>query len=116
VKKAAGPVLLEYHREFGYLLDLYGLRSIGSIEEKPGVPPSAGRMAEIGSKAKASGVKLILATDYNPRKTVERVAEISGAKPLIVPSSVQPDGAFKDYLQLHEHIVDAIASSLGKGS
>ena len=116
LKKSTGPTVLEYHKEFGYLLDLYSIKSFGSIEEKPGVPPSAGRIAEIGSRAKAGGVKLILATDYNPRKTVERVGEISGVKAVIAPSSVQPEGAIKDYIQLHEHIVDSIAGAIGKGS
>lgn len=112
LSKQAGPQVLEYHREFTYFLDAYGLKAFGSIEEKPGVPPSAGRIAGIAASAKFAGVRLILATDYNPRKTVERVAEISGIPSLIVQASVQTGGRFKDYISLQEHAVDSIAGLL----
>lgn len=111
---AASSAVFEYHKEFAYFFDVYGLKSLGSIEEKPGVPPSAGRMAEVASQAKSGKAKAILATDYNPRRTVERVSELAGIPAVIVPSSVQPNGAIKDYLQLQDHIVESLAKLGGK--
>src|SRR5690606_33398642 len=35
----AAPHAVEYHKEFTYFFDAYGIQSFGSIEEKPGVPP-----------------------------------------------------------------------------
>lgn len=109
--KTKSPVI-EYHKEFTYLLDAYGLSSFGAIEEKPGVPPSAGRLAIFGTRAKSHGVKLGLAATYSPRSTLRRFQEISGIPIVIIPTSVQLDGKWKDYLQLQNEITRQIVTRL----
>jgi zinc/manganese transport system substrate-binding protein len=106
------PLLLEYHKEYAYFLAEYGLLSFGSLEEKPGMPPSAGRLATVGSSAKAAGVKLILAADYNPAKTLQRFQEISGIPAVIVPTMVQTKGPASSYADLQRHIADALLKAL----
>ncbi len=64
--KSSAPLVVEYHKEFTYFFDAYGINSLGSIEEKPGIPPSAGRIAEVASTAKAAGVRLAIAGEYAP--------------------------------------------------
>jgi len=107
-----GPVLLEYHKEFSYFLETYGLESLGSIEEKPGVPPSAGRIAEVAMAAKAAGVKFVLAADYSPQKVLMRFTELSQIPVVIVPTSLQPAKRLTDYLQFQDVLIDAILARL----
>jgi len=108
-----GPVLMEYHKEFSYFLDTYGLKSLGSIEEKPGVTPSAGRLAEVAQSAKAAGVKFALAGDTAPKKTIERFTEMSGIPVLVVPLSIVPRSKPKDYPTFHQNLIDAVVTGLG---
>lgn len=103
------PVLLEYHKEFSYFLETYGLKSLGSIEEKPGVAPSAGRLAEIALQGKGANLKFVLAADTAPKKTLERFSEISGIPVVVIPMSVQPFGKLSSYELLQEHIIEKIA-------
>ncbi len=107
------PIVIEYHREFLYLLQLYGIQSFGSIEEKPGVPPSAGRILQIASQAKKAGVKLIIGTDYSPLKTLEKTSEASGIPYWTTPISLQPKSGKSDYIELHRQIVRTLAEKLG---
>jgi zinc/manganese transport system substrate-binding protein len=110
------PLLLEYHKEYAYFLAEYGLLSYGSLEEKPGMPPSAGRLATLGPAAKTAGVKLVLAADYNPEKTLQRFQEISGIPPVIVPTMIQAKGVATSYPELQKQIADALLKALqGKG-
>jgi zinc/manganese transport system substrate-binding protein len=106
------PILIEYHKEYAYFLKDYGLLSFGSIEEKPGMPPSAGRLASVGSDAKAAGVKLALAAPYNPAKTLQRFTEISGIPVVVVPTMVQNKGPAANYAELQKHIADALLQAL----
>ncbi len=109
LKAAAGSSwVIEYHKEFSYLFSQYGLKSYGSIEEKPGVLPSAGRLAQIGLAAKQAGVKVALAGDYAPKKTLERFTEVSGIPVVQVPTSVQPKGKYADYAGLQSFLVDSL--------
>lgn len=111
-EKEIKPSLLEYHSELTYFLETYGLRSFGSIEEKPGVSPSAGRLAEVALAAKAAGVKLVIASETAPIKTLERFQELSGVPYVRVPVSLHPTKGLGDYEQLQKLIADAIAKSL----
>jgi zinc/manganese transport system substrate-binding protein len=106
------PLLLEYHKEYAYFLAEYGLLSFGSLEEKPGMPPSAGRLAAVSAAAKAAGVKMVLAADYNPVKTLQRFQEISGIPAVIVPTMIQAKAVATNYPDLQRHIADALVKAL----
>lgn len=105
-------ILIEYHKEYAYFLAAYGIQSFGSIEEKPGVPPSAGRLGAIGAEAKAAGVRVALGADYNPSKTLQRFQEISGIPVVIVPTMIQPKGAVTSYPELQKHIAEGLLKAL----
>lgn len=84
--------VMEYHKEFTYFFKSYGLESAGSLEDKPGMPPSAARMALAAKMAKEQNVKILLASPSAPHKTLERFQELSGVKVVTVPSYVQTKG------------------------
>lgn len=105
-------LVIEYHREYAYFLDLYGLKSFGSIEEKPGLPPSAGRLAQIAQDSKAAGVRVALAADYSPAKTLERFQGISGIPVVAVPTMMQAKGPAASYEGLQRHIADRLLQAL----
>lgn len=113
------PVLMEYHEEFAYFLDAYGLISTGSLEEKPGVPPSAGRLAQVAVAAKKSGIVLVVAADTAPKQTLKRFEEMSKLPVIQLPMSLYPEGGFSDYEKFQNHLVDsvveALKSNLAKG-
>lgn len=109
-------VIIEYHREFSYFLADHGLLSSGSIEEKPGVPPSAGRLAEVALTAKSSGVRVALAADYFPKKTLDRFAELSGIPLVIVPTMIQAGTKTATYDELQRHIARSLVEATTKPS
>lgn len=112
-KEAQGKtILIEYHREYAYFLELYGIKSFGSIEEKPGLPPSAGRLMEVARDSKAAGVRVALAADYNPQKTLERFQAISGIEVVTVPTMIQASGPFASYEALQKHIASSLVKAL----
>ncbi len=69
---------MEYHQDFTYLFAAYRLHSIGAIEEKPGVPPSAARIAKAAQWATAEGVRVALAATHHPASTMTKFSELSG--------------------------------------
>ncbi len=51
-----GKRAIEYHPLFYYLLSRYAFNLIGSIEPKPGIPPSAKHLEGLAEKAKQQGL------------------------------------------------------------
>ncbi len=105
-------ILMEYHREFSYFFSQYKLKSLGAIEEKPGVPPSAGRLAEMALAARKAKVSLVLAADYSPAQTLKRFEELAGVPVLSLPTLAQKQGSADSYETLQIHIAEAIVKKI----
>ena len=81
------------------------------IEEVPGVPPSAGRIARIALEAKSQNVGLVLGANSNPKKILEKFKEISGVSYQQVPISIRKNGKPSNYEELLVGVAKAIAES-----
>lgn len=102
---------MEYHKEFAYFFRDYGLKSYGSIEEKPGVPPSAGRLAQVALAAKKAGVTVALAAQHAPERATNKFAELSGIPVKRVPVSSGARGHGTAPLEaLQVQLIDAVLS------
>lgn len=86
--RTSNRLVMEYHREFVYFFSLYGLTSAGSIEEKPGLSPSSGRLAEVSKSAKSRNVTIAIGGTFAPRQHMRRFSELSGVPFAIVPTMV----------------------------
>jgi zinc/manganese transport system substrate-binding protein len=111
LKKNSGPHYVEYHREFVYLADAYGLKSSGSIEEKPGVLPSAGRITTVALSSKNSKLPFALAAEYNPKNVMNKFHEFAEIPVITIPTMIHTAGPIKDYAELQDFIIDSIAKA-----
>lgn len=103
------PLIIEYHKDFSYFFEAYKIKSFGAIEEKPGVPPSAARLATVSAGAKTAQVRLAVGALYSPEKHLRRFAELSGIAYRKLPTMVQTRNAqFNSIEKLQHAIADAI--------
>lgn len=96
--------VLEYHKEFTYFFASYGIESLGSLEEKPGMPPSAARIAAVARMAREANVKVLYATPSAAHKTLEKFRELSGIPFVQLPSYVQKSGNNSSISSLQESL------------
>jgi len=108
LKPLAGKTVVEYHKDFSYFCKDYGLKSMGSIEEIPGVSPSAARLGTVAMEARKSGVSLALATDHHPKNILEKFKELSGVKVAKVPSSLADPSASDAYEKWQNELADEV--------
>jgi zinc/manganese transport system substrate-binding protein len=108
-----GQSMVSYHNSWPYFASRFGLKIELFIEPKPGIPPSPSHLAELISKMKAGGVRVILVDPYVNRKSAEMVARGAGAT---VVDVAQFPGAIKgtegSYIALMDHMVKSIADAL----
>ena len=97
-----GAKVITYHRTRGYFADRFGLEIAGEIEPKPGIPPTPSHTLEIINRIKADKIKVIVAEPFYDLKTPESIALKTGAKVLVLPSSVGGVEGVKDYIQLFD--------------
>lgn len=112
LKALQGKKIITYHKSFSYFSDWSGIIITDFVEPKPGIPPNPGHLLELIDKIKAEKIPLILSENYYDPKASQQLAEKSGAKFLIVPTSVDGDASVKTYEGLFENLVQKLSENL----
>jgi zinc/manganese transport system substrate-binding protein len=106
-----GSAVVSYHKSMTYLVDWAGLTEVGTLEPKPGIPPTARHVASIIKTAKKAGAKVILEESYYPDKTGKLVAEKIGGSVVVVPGGTDV-AAGESYIENMDHLVDDLEAAL----
>jgi ABC-type Zn uptake system ZnuABC Zn-binding protein ZnuA len=109
-----GKSIVTYHKNWIYFIKLSGLKNVGTVEPKPGIPPSAKHVADLVELMKKQEIKIILAANYFDRKKVESVASKTGAEAVIVPLYVEGAKGIDNYFKLVDHWVDSLLKAAKK--
>jgi len=82
-----------YHNDFGYFFKRFGLTQIGTIEDRPGIPPSPAHLARLVREMKDAGARVIVVVEpWSDQKLAARVAEEAGAKIAVVNGKLGASG------------------------
>jgi zinc/manganese transport system substrate-binding protein len=100
-----GSGVIEYHRLFDYLLDATGLIFLGTVEPKPGIPPTARHIEELVNIAKTRKAAFILQDVYHEEKSARFLAEKSGVRYILLPHDVGAVPEAGDLFSLFDEIV-----------
>ena len=103
-----GTSVVVIHKDQLYLCHWLGLHEIGAIEPKPGVPPSAGYLAELVTRLSAAPPRLILRNAYNDTKAVDWLAARIHAPVVLLPFSVGGTPEAKDLFGLFDDTVNRL--------
>ena len=109
-----GKPVVAYHTSWKYLAEYTGLKIVGFMEPKPGVPPSPSHIASLIAEMKRTGAKAIIMEPYYSRKDADFVAARTGAKVLVLAPSVGAlRGAKLDsYIDVLKHDIAQIAATV----
>lgn len=103
-----GARIVTYHKNWIYFLRLFGLEEAGTVEPKPGIPPSPRHVRELIKLMREENIRIILAANYFDEHKVRTVANNVGAQPVIVPLYVGGIPSVTDYFQLVDHWVQGL--------
>lgn len=88
LKPFAGRSIVTYHRNYNYFLRRFGIRQYGTMEPRPGIPPSARHINELLASMKRDKVKAILVESIYPMRYPNLVARQVGSTAVVGPFSV----------------------------
>jgi zinc/manganese transport system substrate-binding protein len=103
-----GRPIVTYHNYWIYLGARFGFPMELFLEPKPGIPPTPAHLAEVITKMKSGGLKLVTVQPYQNRKTAETVAGHTGAAVLDWPSFPGGKGT-ESYVEWMDYLVHSIA-------
>ena len=94
-----GRSVVTYHQSAVYFLRRFGLKQFGTLEAKPGIPPSAAHVQNLIRNMKANNVKALVIESVYSHQFADMVVRETGAKLVITPYSVGSLGT-RDYIGL----------------
>ncbi len=107
-----GAKVIVDHNMWPYFLARFGLVQAGSIEERPGIPPTPGHLTRLIAQIREERIKVILTVPWGDRALAERVAQEAGAKTVLVASAVGAVKGTATYIDAIDYNVKAVAQGL----
>jgi ABC-type Zn uptake system ZnuABC Zn-binding protein ZnuA len=107
-----GAKVVSYHPDFIYFLTRFGLVQVGTVEDRPGIPPSPQHLVRLIQTMKSERVKALLVEPWNDVKLATRVAEDAGARALVMASSVGAVKGADNYIAAVDYNVKTLAGVL----
>jgi zinc/manganese transport system substrate-binding protein len=112
----AGKAVVAEHTSFGYLWDWLGIRQIGDLEPKPGLPPTLGHLQEVLERARAERPIAIVQSLFQDPQAGRWLMDRSSVPLLTLPSTVTADGPTAELAGLFDHLLDQLLQAERKAS
>lgn len=112
MKKFKGAKVVTYHSTWSYFLKHFGLEYAGTVELKPGVPPTPKHLAQLVDVMQRLNTKVIINENYTDANFSNLVGQKTGSKVLVLPVSVGGVPEVTDYIGLFDYLVTQMEKAL----
>ena len=107
-----GLKIVTYHNSWPNFADRFGLKVVGYVEPRPGIPPSPSHTLDLIQEMKRDGVKILLVEPYFDLKTPNSVSRETGAKVLVMSPSVGGVPEVTDYIKLFDYDLNLLMTAI----
>lgn len=101
-----GRKLVSYHKNWVYFHALFGIKVVGTVEPKPGIPPSPKHVEELITQMRREKVKVLMAANYFSAAKVNEICAKVGAVPVMVPMGVNGAEGTENVFKLVDYWLD----------
>lgn len=108
-EKEAAPLkgmgVVVYHKNLTYLFTWLGMREVGTLEPKPGLPPSTAHLSGLLDQLKREPAKAVVRAAYNESRAAEWLAERAQIPVVVLAFTVGGTDQAKDLFTLYDDSV-----------
>lgn len=105
------PVVV-HHQDQRYLTHWLGMKEVGALESKPGIPPSTGHLSDLLQRLQREPAKLILHSAYSDQKPSAWLAERSKIAAVTLPYTVGGSKEAKDLFGLFDDTIARLLAGI----
>lgn len=103
-----GQAFVSYHRSWPYFAQRFGLRSVGEVEPKPGLPPDPAHLISVRKTIESEGVRMLLMEPWYGERNLGRLLQGSDIRLVRAPTCC---GEGQSYLDFIGALVEAVANA-----
>jgi len=109
-----GTPIVTYHKNWVYFISLFGLEEAGTVEPRPGIPPSPRHVTSLINLMRNRDIGIVLAANYFDKQKIKTVASRTNAEAVIVPLYVGGAEGIDNYFDLVDYWVDELLKAAEK--
>lgn len=114
-EKAAAPLkgmtIVVYHKNLSYLNNWLGMRQIGELEPKPGLPPTTAHLSELLARLAKEPAKAVVSAAYNDPRAGEWLAERAKIPAVTLPFTVGGTDKAQDLFSLYDDTLSRLLAA-----
>jgi zinc/manganese transport system substrate-binding protein len=107
-----GKSVVVYHKNFSYLINWLEMKQVGSLEPKPGLPPTASHLNQLLANAETNELSLIILTPYENNKAASWLSSRTGSTVVQLPYTIGGDEHSDDLFSLYERTISLLNEAL----
>src|SRR5437899_2904902 len=106
-----GVPIVVYHRDFSYFINWTGMREVGSLEPKPGLPPTPAHLADLLDRMKIQPAKVIIYSPYNSPQAAEVLSSRANIPTVMMPFTVGGTDRARDLFGLFDDTIGRLRAT-----
>ncbi len=103
-----GVPIVVYHKDMSYFINWAGMREVGSLEPKPGIPPTPSHLAQLVEQMKRSPAKAVVYSPYNNPGAAQFLSERANVPIVPLPFTVGGTDRAKDLFGLFDDTIERL--------
>jgi zinc/manganese transport system substrate-binding protein len=107
-----GIKAVEFHKVWVYSARVFGIQLMGTVEERPGIPPGPQHVRQITELIRAQKIPLIMVDNFYDPSLPNSISRQTGAVVVLLPNQVEGEPAIKSYFGLIDHLILKLTEAL----
>jgi zinc/manganese transport system substrate-binding protein len=103
-----GMPIVVYHKDMSYFINWAGMREAGSLEPKPGIPPTPTHLAELVEQMKRNPAKAVVYSPYNNPGAAQFLSQRANIPVVPLPFTVGGTPKAKDLFGLFDDTIERL--------
>lgn len=109
-----GAKAITNHTNMSYLFDWLKIKTIGTLEPKPGIPATSKHLSELKRVTEQNKIAFIAYAPFESAKPAEWLANESGVNTIVLPYTIGGNKQVNNLFDLYEVSIDLMLSAKGK--
>ena len=106
-----GMPIVVYHKDMSYFINWASMREAGSLEPKPGIPPTPTHLAELVERMKRSPAKAVVYSPYNNPGAAQFLSQRANIPIVPLPFTVGGTPKAKDLFGLFDDTIERLVAA-----
>ena len=111
-EKLHGVKAVEFHKVWIYFARLFGIQLLGTIEERPGIPPGPQHVRQVTELVRSEKVRLIMVDNFYDPSLPNSIARQTGAAVVVLPNQVEGDPGIHTYFDLMDKLIETLVGAM----